>query len=195
MSYQRRPTPPQRGFTALELIIVLVIGFSIIALSASKMGDMFNNSKTARAMSGLLDLSTTIRSLQGPDGYGKDKEDITKALKDSKMVPKSFRTTADKILNDWNGSLTVVISNNGQGFTINYPALPKGICTKLARGLLQSSLFTSLTVEGTPLTEASLPQEVMSACAPTSTAVDVTLLLEVDGPAPTTAPPASTTTG
>lgn len=184
MSDQSRPIP-QLGFTALELIIVLVIGFSIIALSASKMGELFNNSKTARSLSGLIELATSIRTLQGLDGYGNDGEPITDSLRDSKMVPKSFRTRGAHIQNDWNGNLAVTISNAGQGFTILYPEVPKGVCAKLARGLLDSGLFSSLIVNNDAartLRESSNPQIIMTACAVPGDA-PVSLLLEVDGPA------------
>jgi prepilin-type N-terminal cleavage/methylation domain-containing protein len=185
MHYQHRLTS-QRGFTALELIIVLVIGFSIIALSASKMGELFNSSKLARALSSLIELTTTIKTLEGPDGYGPDKEEITKLILTNKMLPKALKTAQDKVKNDWDGELKISLSNGGRGFTIAYPGVPKVVCSKLAKSLLDTTLFTSLKIDSdSDLTQESSSKQIMEACSKNTTSSQSSLLLEVDGSVPT----------
>jgi type II secretory pathway pseudopilin PulG len=172
-----------RGFTALELIIVLVIGFSIIALSASKMGELFNASKITRATSSVMELATSVRSLQGDNGYGAV-GDITENLIANELVPKTLKTntTARTIQNEWNGQVTVTVINAGQGFSIVYPYIPKSACAKLATGLLSSGIFTSLGT-GTPpdLLPNNTPQDILTRCRPAQGDPNITFTLSVDG--------------
>lgn len=177
-----------RGFTALELIIVLVIGFSIIALSASKMGELFNASKITRATSSIMELATSVRSIQGQDGYGAVGS-LTANLINNDLVPKTLKIKNGAIENEWNGAVTVDVINGGQGFSIVYPSIPKSACSKLATGLLSSGIFTSLNT-GTPpiLTTTSTPQNVLTSCIPAAAGTTVTFSLEVDGQPPAAAP-------
>lgn len=155
-----------RGFTALELIIVLVIGFSIIALSASKMGELFNASKITRATSSIMELATSVRSIQGQDGYGAD-GDITQQMIDNELVPKTLRVSNNTIQNEWNGAVEVNVIDNGQNVSITYDAIPKSACSKLATAILKSGVFPSLnTGIGNPLTTASSPQDILTGCIP-----------------------------
>jgi type II secretory pathway pseudopilin PulG len=173
-----------RGFTALELIIVLVIGFSIIAMSASKMGELFNASKITRATSSIMELATSVRSIQGQDGYGAVGS-LTANLINNDLVPKTLKIKNNAIENEWNGAVTVDVINGGQGFSVVYPSIPKSACSKLATGLLSSGIFTSLNT-GTPpiLTTTSTPQNVLTSCIPAAAVKTVTFSLEVDGQPP-----------
>ncbi|MEW9890298.1 MAG: type 4 pilus major pilin [Candidatus Symbiodolus clandestinus] len=155
-----------RGFTALELIIVLVIGFSIIAVSASKMGELFLSSKITRATSSILELASSIRSLRGPEGYGADGPIIAQ-LKDNGLIPKTLRADANnQIKNEWDGTVTVEVDQAGSEVILTYPAIPKKACAKLATAILESGVFNSLSIDGgDPLTQSSNTRNMLTACS------------------------------
>lgn len=178
----------QRGFTALELIIVLVVGFSIIALSASKMGQLFSASSTASAMSSIVDLYSSARSLRGPTGYGTG--DLLPTLNDAGMIPKGLSVTgtgtSTLVNNEWNKKITMPISADGLGFDIAYLGVPVEACSKLVQNLLKSGNFASITVGKTNMTAASVatPAAVVAACKALTATEGITMHVSESEPPP-----------
>ncbi|WP_253305852.1 type 4 pilus major pilin [unidentified bacterial endosymbiont] len=148
MNCQNTP-PSQRGFTALELIIVLIIGFSIIGLSAAKMADMMDSSKATRALDSIVNLSTAIKSLANPQGYGATGDPLVADLINADVVPKSLRQQAvggaTALMNQWNQPVSVnVHPNDVQKFVITYPGIPKSACNTLVKDLLNNFSVVSI---------------------------------------------------
>ncbi|MEA1063813.1 type 4 pilus major pilin [Apirhabdus apintestini] len=166
IQYQSHLLKKERGFTALELIIVLIVGFSIIALSASKMGQLFSSSSTNDAMNSILGLYSSTRALQNVNGYGNDGDDLTKVLIDTDTIPKSLAINKSdgSAKNEWAGTVTVSVTNSGNGFVIDYPNVPKESCIKLAQQLIHSGNFSSISVAGTDLDNDKSLKDVSDAC-------------------------------
>lgn len=161
----------QHGFTALELIIVLVVGFSIIALSASKMGELFSSSSTVAAMNSILELYSSARSLRGATGYGGDADDdIFVLLRKAKMIPKGLNDDGSTVKNEWGGTvkLQALKGEEGSGFNIIYPNVPIKSCLKLSQNLIHSGNFNGIKADEKPLNENSSVAEIIAACSGTS---------------------------
>jgi type II secretory pathway pseudopilin PulG len=164
----------RRGFTALELIIVLVVGFSIIALSASKMGQLFSASTTTSAMANILEIFTSVRSLRGATGYG-NQENLIASLIKANMVPKSLaisqvtenNNSKDVLFNEWKGeiNITSVGENNEIGFDLTYDKVPGDACAKIAQNLLHSGNFLAIIIGGDEIKVESKVTEVVNSCA------------------------------
>jgi len=156
----------QKGFTALELIIVLIVGFSIIALSASKMGQLFSSSSTNDAMNSVLGVYTATRALKNVNGYGNDGETLNQILIDTETMPKSLSIdkTNGVVKNEWAGDVVITVGNSGNGFTIDYPKVPKEACIKLAQNLSHSGNFSFIDIEGTQINNDSALTNISTAC-------------------------------
>lgn len=165
MNCQNTP-PSQRGFTALELIIVLIIGFSIIGLSASKMAEMMDSSKSVRAMDSIVSLSTAIKALSGPEGYGASGEDLIEPLIKSGTAPKSLKTKDNKeLINQWNAAVEAKVhGQDSHKFTIQYPSVPKSACNKLVKDLLTNFTVSIATGTATNLVSDSSTRGIINAC-------------------------------
>lgn len=157
----------QKGFTALELIIVLIVGFSIIALSASKMGQLFASSNTNDAMNSILGIYSSARAVKNVNGYGEDGSDLTKILIDMDTIPKSLSIDKDNgtAKNEWAGDVQVVVGNSGNGFTISYPNVPKDACIKLSQQMTHSGNFETIDISGTAVDNTKTLTDISAACS------------------------------
>lgn len=171
--YYPKTVVQRRGFTALELIIVLVVGFSIIALSASKMGQLFSASTTAAAMQNILELFTSTRSLRGATGYGTE-GDLIGPLIQANMVPKSLAIAKgvkeedpSKLLNEWKGAIHInpVDKDNEIGFDLSYGNVPGDACATIAQNLLHSGNFMKILIGGAEIDIESSVAVVVTNCA------------------------------
>lgn len=177
----------RRGFTALELIIVLVVGFSIIALSASKMGQLFSSSSTAAAMSSILELYTSARSLRGIKGYEGEgtTNNLLKLLINAKMVPKGLSVTGTEVKNEWGGDVTITVTDSKLGFNLQYSNVPSDACLKLAQNLIHSGNFTVITVgkdakNSLSIEPGSTVSEMITNCTPKGSEKTVTMFFTVE---------------
>lgn len=157
----------QKGFTALELIIVLIVGFSIIALSASKMGQLFSSSNTNDAMNSILGVYSATRALKNVNGYGDDSTDLTKILIDTDTMPKSLSIdkSSGTVTNEWAGAVAITVANSGNGFIIDYPKVPKEACIKLSQQLIHSGNFDSIDISGNELDSTKTLSDISGACS------------------------------
>lgn len=133
-----------RGFTALELIIVLIIGFSIIGLSASKMKTMMVSSKSVKALDSILNLANATKSLQSSGGYGTAGADLVPDLIKTEVLPHSVKKSGNDLFNEWNSRIGITVGDpNTQQFVLTYPKVPKAACNQLVKELLNN--FTTVT--------------------------------------------------
>lgn len=138
-----------RGFTALELIIVLIIGFSIIGLSASKMKTMMVSSKTVKALDSILNLANATKSLQSSGGYGTAGADLVANLIKTEVLPQSVKLSGNDLLNEWDNKIEINVGDpNIQQFVIKYPKVPKAACNRLIKELLPN--FTTVAIGTAP---------------------------------------------
>lgn len=171
MNCQNTP-PSQHGFTALEIIIVLIIGFSIIGLSAGKMADMLDSSKATRALDSIVNLSTAIKSLANPQGYGALNGDMIPDLINAGVVPKSLRQHTNgaviELLNQWNLPISIAVGATDQNtFIITYPGVPKAACNKLVKDLLSNFTVGIMPNGGAPIavSQNATMSQIVTACS------------------------------
>lgn len=154
-----------RGFTALELIIVLIIGFSIIGLSASKMKTMMTSSKTVKALDSILNLANATKSLQSSGGYGTAAADLVPELLKTDVLPQSVKLSGSDLINEWNSKIEITVDTNTQQFIIKYPKVPKAACNQLLKELLPH--FTSVAIGTAPtvaINKASSLSDIATLC-------------------------------
>lgn len=166
-----------RGFTALELIIVLVIGFSILALSASKIGELFTSSKATQAVDAILNLSRAMHEFKGSPEFNPASTDIISDLRGAELIPKSIKMVGNNLEGIWTGNITITYANNTTSIT--YPNVPKSPCMKIVRGLLPSGFVDSIQGTGNPLTANTQTPNITAACTPAQSATSVDLIIAI----------------
>ena len=134
----------QWGFTALELIVVLIVGMSIIALAASKIDLLSTHSSLSEAMSNINTLSANTRNLKTISGYGPAETDLVPQLAATQGIPKNMTLTDTALYNVWGGIISV--TSTGPGFSIIYASLPQHACIQLATKTNRGGLFAHTQV-------------------------------------------------
>lgn len=151
----------QNGFTAVELIIVLIVGLGIITLAAGKMDMLFGNSNVSEELSNVNTLFANTRALKTSSGYGAASTDLTSQLTAVNGVPRNMAVTGGVIYNLWGGSVPVV--STGPGFTITQNTTPQEACIKMATKISKGGTFQTIAING----NAGIAGEVSSATATT----------------------------
>lgn len=151
----------QAGFTAIELIVVLLIALGIMALSSGKLDQLFSGSNLVEEASNLNTLLANTKALKTTSGYGAAGTDLTTQLVATNGVPRNMVVSANVMYNNWNGAVTP--ASTGTGFTITDNALPMDACIKLATKTSKSGAFASIKING----NAAIVGEVTSATATT----------------------------
>lgn len=134
----------QKGFTALELIVVLIVGLGIIALAASKMDMMFGGSNLSEETGNVNTLLSNTKSLKTSSGYGTSGTNLVPALISSQGVPKNMVVSGGVIYNVWSGAVS--IASTGTGFTISYASVPQDACIKMATKTNRGGTFATVKV-------------------------------------------------
>lgn len=152
----------QGGFTAIELIIVLVVGLGILALAAGKMDMLFGNSNLSEEIGNVNSIYANVKSLKTSSGYGAATTDLTAQLVAINGVPRNMTVTGGVISNLWGGTVPVV--STGSGFTITQNTVPMDGCIKMATKISKGGTFSSIKIGAS----AAVVGEVTSAAATAS---------------------------
>lgn len=134
----------QKGFTALELIVVLIVGLGIIALAASKMDMMFGGSNLSEEVGNVNTLLSNAKSLKTSSGYGTSGTNLVPSLINANGIPKNMVVTGGIPYNVWGGAVTIL--STGPGFTIGYTNVPQDACIKLATKSNRGGTFATIKV-------------------------------------------------
>lgn len=143
----------ERGFTVLEIIIVVTVGFILLVTSGKWAPMLFGSSKLASAEQDLgafrINIQKTYLDLRTYSSISNDE------LIASVAVPPNM-LNADKtaIVNAWNGDVTVSPADGGRSFTIELTLIPQAECVKLAA--FQFDTWESVSVNGAELAEGTL---------------------------------------
>jgi hypothetical protein len=138
------------GFTALELIMVILTGLALIigAIIAGKA--LFTKKDTATDLQAISQLQTNVKSLRGSTGYGASGTNLVPALIAMEGVPKTLTVTGTTLQNTWGGQITVV--STGLGVTITSSDIPKESCIeeagKLSRVMATTKVGSAAAVSG-----------------------------------------------
>ncbi len=134
----------QRGFTALELIVVLIVGMGIIALAASKMDLLFGKANVFEEISNLNILHANLKSLKTASGYGNVNTDLVQQLISIKGIPQNMSVVNKEPRNLWGGA--VALKSTGAGFSIKYENVPEQACIQLATQANRGGAFATVKV-------------------------------------------------
>ncbi len=138
------PCNYQKGFTALELIVVLIVGMGIIALAASKMDLLFGKANVFEEISNLNIMFANIKNLKTSSGYGKAGANLVPQIISTKGLPQNMSVVDNVPRNLWGKAVT--ITSTGAGFSISYAGVPQDACIKLATQANRGGAFASVTV-------------------------------------------------
>lgn len=154
----------KRGFTAIEVIVVLIVGLGIIALSASNIDKLFTGSTMTAELANINTLAANTKSLKTSSGYAN--ADATNflavSLKSINGIPSNMLYNAGTITNGWGGSVVVQTADSSgapistttpqPGFIITYNKLPQAACVRLGNQAFSSGTFAIIRADATAST-------------------------------------------
>ena len=165
----------KRGFSLLELAMVLVVGAIMLAGVMLYYNNVTVNQKTQDAISELAVIQEAVRSLgAGHNGYdwvtaqmvAQSGEIPNKWITGSNVTGGNF-AGASGISNPFSGTVDITSSNGGQTFKVEYDNVPTQACSKMGVMDLGSGVFdmsiNGNVVNGTALT----PTQAATACSQT----------------------------
>ena len=143
----------ERGFTVLEIMIVLIVGVLLLA-NSGKWGPMlFGSSKLAAAEQDLgalrINIQRTYLDLRSYSSISNDE-----LIASAAVPPNMLNADKTAIVDAWNGDVEVASSDSGRSFTISLSLIPQDECVKLAA--FQFDTWESVSLNGTDLTAGSL---------------------------------------
>lgn len=145
----------QRGASLLEGIAYLGIAAIVILGAVSLLTSAFGSANTNRSYGELTSIRTGVKKLFMAQANGYGTADLTATLISAKAHPNSLFVKDGKLMNSWNGAVTVV--GAGNSFTIAYDAVPKDVCVSMVSGG-NDWLFVKVNKGGdvaTPITPAA----------------------------------------
>ena len=134
----------QQGFTAIELIVVLIVGTGMLALSASKVSTLFTNSDLSVEMQNINALAASIQEFKSDSGYGIAGSDITIAMASVGIVPRNMPLQSNIPYNVWGGAVRIFA--NGTTFRVRYQGVPQHACVRLVSQQSRWGLFAQIQV-------------------------------------------------
>lgn len=149
----------QGGFTAIEIIVVLIVALGLLAMSAGKLDMLFGGQGLAEEVSNVNTILANTKSLKTVSGYGAAGTDLTTQLVAISGIPKNMSVITNVAYNSWGGAVTP--ASTGTGFTITENSLPNDVCIKIATKTSKSGAFATIKINA----NAAIAGEVTSAVA------------------------------
>ena len=160
----------QSGFTAIELLIVIVVGLVIAAVAGGRIAGLFGKSDEATESGNYQSLIAAAKSLRTNQGYGTTGTNLVPSMIAIKAIPSLMTVSAGKLYNTWNGEVTLV--STGIGYTVSTAGLPSDMCIKIAKGMSGSGSIVKTTING----GAAINGQVDVATATTQCSTETNLL-------------------
>ena len=143
----------ERGFTVVEVLIVLAVGL-LIVMNSGKLSDwLFGTAKlgsTEQSISAfrinIQHAYTDVRSYASISN-----EELISAMA---VPPPLLNGDGTAIVDAWNGDVTVASADDGRSFTIELTQVPQSECIKL--GSFQLDTWEQVTVNGTEIERGSI---------------------------------------
>lgn len=132
----------QRGFTAIELFVVIIVGIGLFIYAANNIDKLFGSSAQTEEVRNIQQFYVNVKSLKTNSGYGTSGTDLLPSVVAINGVPKNMTVTAGVPYNEWGGA--IAIASTGTGFTITYNAVPQDACVALAQKLSSGGNFASV---------------------------------------------------
>ena len=121
----------QNGFTALEMIAVLLVAALIIGGAAAGIATLLQKQKNSADLQNHVALLSNARMLKGPNGYGSSGTDLTASVIATDGVPGTMSVVSGVIYNVYGGAVS--IDSTGIGMTMTTEDVPPAACVELAR--------------------------------------------------------------
>lgn len=131
----------QAGFTAIEMMVVLIVGIILLAAGGATIAKMFSANQLQTEVSNYSQVILNTKSLRSSGGYGTAATDLVPSLIATDGIPKTMSVVSAKPQNAWGGEVTVV--STGAGFTLTTPAVPKAACIELATKISRGGAVTT----------------------------------------------------
>lgn len=151
----------QRGFTAIELFVVIIVGLGLFIYAANNIDKLFGDSDTTEEVRNVQSIFVNTKSLKTSTGYGAASTNLVPSLIAIGGIPKNMSVVAGVPYNNWNGAITVV--SGGANFVVTDPTLPADACVKLATKISKGGIFANTAING----NAAITGEVPAATAST----------------------------
>jgi len=177
LSARKTGVRKQKGFSLLELIVVLVVLVILGVAVYANFGTARSGALTQQATQGALGVVSAIsRNFPSPS-YGADNADLVPAI--VKQAPKNLVNTAvtpNTLRDPWGSAITVIAANAGSNYTITFAAVPTDECNPFVRGVAEnfrtvSVGTTAIKTNGGPINQTALG----TACGVATTTVAVAL--------------------
>lgn len=139
----------QRGFSLIELLIVIVIAGIAIAVLGPRIAKSFGGSEANDELQNIQAILGSARELKGPTGYGANGTSLVEALNSKNAIPGSWTYSGGVLRNVWGGTVTITANNSG-GFTITSAEVPAPACNSLAVRLSAGQTVRSTTIGSGP---------------------------------------------
>ena len=150
---ERQRKNNERGFTVVEVLIVLAVGL-LIVMNAGKLSDwLFGTAKLASTEQSLAAFRINIQhAYTDVRSYSSISND--ELISAMAVPPTLLNGDGTAIVDTWNGDVTVESADNGRSFTIEITQVPQSQCVKL--GAFQIDTWESITVNGTEIERGSI---------------------------------------
>ncbi|XAI97256.1 hypothetical protein [Dolichospermum phage Dfl-JY45] len=143
----------QKGFSLLELIVVLVIIVILGVAIYANFGTARSGALTQQATQGALGIVSAIsRNFPNPS-YGANNADLVQTI--VKQAPKNLvntATTPNTLRDPWGNAITVVASNSGANYLITFAGVPAEECNPFVRAVADN--FRAVSVGATEVKAA-----------------------------------------
>ncbi|MFC3111430.1 type 4 pilus major pilin [Undibacterium arcticum] len=145
-NFQRRKSSvnQQYGFLSIEVIIVLIVVLTLLALGASKMDILTGNSDTTEELSNVQTLFANTKGLKSTSGYGASGTDLVPTLVSNQSIPKNMSVVTGVPYNLYGGTVQVV--SNGPNYTITQNSVTASGCIKLATKVSRGGTFATTKI-------------------------------------------------
>lgn len=127
-----------RGFTLIEVMVVLIIGIIIIAVAAGGVGRAFASNEASTETRNINELMSSVQTLKGANGFTSVGLPL---LAQIDGIPKSLTNaeTGVEVKNSWNGAVT--LTGDANSFTLSYAGLPKAACIQIGTKMAEAGAF------------------------------------------------------
>lgn len=172
LSHTRHPLPvrllrKQRGFTLIELMVVLAIGLIILAVGAARGGNMFGRNDVTNEVANLSMLLTNVKNIRSTTGYGTVSTNLVPIMSANGEIPQTIGINGTVLTNVWGGSTT--INSNGGGVVLQDNSIPQAACIKIVQLMSKTGMASSVQVNGgTVRTGEVEASDAMNDCSSTT---------------------------
>jgi len=164
MQFNNRFNKKTKGFTLMEVLIVLLIGAVIMVLVTPRIAKLFGRSETTFETQNIVDLISNIKGMRDQGSYGASGTNLIPQLIANDGLPDSLNVNSGVVTNTWGGAVTAV--STGIGFTLSYAApMPQAACVAIATKMSNSTINTTKINGGSAVTGRVSQAQATADCA------------------------------